>query len=1226
MDPIPLRITSASFHTDTLSLAWEADPRVAQVVVHRRGDPVATFPAAHRDAAIAWPDLGNLAELVLLGFDDAGAPVATAAWPGSLGVPDGEDRLLTTGAVLPARLGLPTSPGLPTSTTAVAASVRASSPTSAPIGIDHLDLTLYGSGFAAEATVSAHGFGSVGSALVFSGPLQVIGPTQARVALPGSLFVITTFLEIVVTNRGAAASNPIRLEVAAPGIYAVSPTALVSGRDQALTITGGHFYTSAGGRQTGAAFDGVVLDAARVKVEPAVGRVTVQLTAAEATAGSHALALFNPTPSGPWYSNTWYLQANAVAGPQLSAIAPSTAGAGRDDLAIVLTGTNLAAGATVLAAGTVVPSTITNGALQATLPRTLLQAARAIPVSVVSAGVTSNALTVSVVAPAVVSVSPTSLAVGQAAAMVLGVTGAYTSAGRATQVRWDGTLLTSTLDSTGARITAQLPATLATAGPHQLALVNPTDAGTAESAAFAVTVGGSPAVVSLATVTPGVLPLGRRSTVAVTGTNLPADAAAYAIVDDGQPVPGVTIESATVASARTNGSLLVRVEADAAAGGHLLRAQVAGASASVPIALARDEGSVFAIPTGERFVAIRYGLRNAGRERVVGVLSEQASAAGVAPTFATVRLYGADGSGPTVIQSKGPDRFTDFLFVDFEGVGADYVVGIVGRSQDPVTAGLLAGVVVIDPRIADPTRQVRMRPVLSTDFDVAKAVNPNFGEAVVADAGPGTGLFRRQSLLVVPQNSFLITPTRQNIQITKMFLVHVLSGSLQATPLDVPPTRATSGDTIERTMSAIYTADGRTRIVVFSKSLVVAVDASTGAMVRRQVVDPLDTSLDATSSGNVDRDVPNPEGETVQGRRYGQFQFLPLGKDGALEMVVAAHSLPSRKGFYGMYTLLPVPAPRPSDATAYLPPQWGSKDTLTTQYRFFRGAVKKSFDKDEAATRVRLRFVNGAELQGGTPYQGIGDLGDGQPTIVVSDAPTPATPGPGGDALTPLLYVLNARTGKDHLTPPLPNVIALDVLRRSGGPARVVAWSGVTTNTQAAYAGGTLEIFELDGPTPRPVGRLPERQPVLFNLGQLVRTPTDIASAAPEVTHVLARPIIGASDSFLTYRPGTFPTSPEVIDAYDVNTLAPQLVAVSLEAAVAAFGGRNARLVGLLDDEFPRQTQAGVLPGHTFVVLSDSDDPADLAAQRLRLFGVSMADRVDERGLVPVTLATTLSG
>ena len=321
--------------------------------------------------------------------------------------------------------------------------------------------------------------------------------------------------------------------------------------------------------------------------------------------------------------------------------------------------------------------------------------------------------------------------------------------------------------------------------------------------------------------------------------------------------------------------------------------------------------------------------------------------------------------------------------------------------------------------------------------------NPDFGGAAIGRIG------QQEYVVVIPQNSFL---TCGNVVTsTNLHFFRFENGAIQRT--DVTVGERPGGATVQRSMLAFgkLGASDTKSALVFSKDLLFVFDPKTGAALAvRDVTAP--NTLDVLNSPG------NTQMSTPRGRRYGQFRLVNIVGGARQEIVVAAHSLPKAKNqdplaLHGMYTTYPTIQ---AGSAGFIQPVWGPPGALgndVSRYRFFKDATKKADDKTEALQR--FTFLNGALLFGGTPPNGIDDLGDGGISIVVSDAPPTAVP-----ATTPMLYVLDAVNGADKLNFPYAGAVALDVLKMPFGPARIVVWGGLAAGQD--YANGRLQALRYD--------------------------------------------------------------------------------------------------------------------------------------------------------------------
>lgn len=776
------------------------------------------------------------------------------------------------------------------------------------------------------------------------------------------------------------------------------------------------------------------------------------------------------------------------------------------------------------------------------------------------------------VAPSITSIQPTQIAIGKATSVTVNGSNLPQAASGYTVQNGAKQLVAGvTISGLAGANSANLIITVAsTTVPGNCQLVAQT-AGGQSMAALQITgiVSGG---LAISGVQPSRIARGRTSTVKVSGTSLPVSASSYAVVDAaGQPVSGIQIQSASGDS--SNVSLLINVAATVAIAQYQLRVQSVTMSAMATLHVIAPETAI-PIPTGYVVQAVRMGARRnptTGQTQThIGVLSRGTAADGTALSMLQTFVPGQDA--PVLqIQRQGANIHTDFRFVDLAGNGNHYLACATEKSQAEIN--LNSKVQILEPVQGAVVQAIKLESTRRNTDGTTTIINPDFGEmrSVLASTSTGTQEF----LVVYPQNSFdALTGT---ILSTNVYFFSYSSGQVILKTANVMSTGP--GDTIERSMLAFGNVAGIRRAVIISKTLVLTFDPITGMLkARRQVADPL--SVDAT---NVENDVRNPPGNTTgsnpEGRRYGQFRLMSLGASAGQKIVLASHSLPKSKTpddplrLQSMYTTYPAIA---DGSSGFLRPTWGPADAPgndTRLYRFFQNATKKSDAK--TPDQQRLVFLNSALLLGGTPPNGMNDLGDGLISVIVSDAPSGKIP-----ATTPMLYVLDAKTGADKLPSAYKGAMALDVLKPLGLAPRIIVWGGLAAGQ--SYANGHLQALQLDAaqgrliPVTRSGGGAFEfeqgHQPVLLNFPMLERVPEDTGVESEHFAEVLATPIIGSSGTFLTFRTA----QSSVVDAYDQKTLERVPANANLNL------GTSGVLLGIFNN-LSLTTPEPVLPGSAFV-------------------------------------------
>jgi hypothetical protein len=1139
-------------------------------------------------------------------------------------------------------------------------------PNTAAVGRDDLSIRVNGTGFDMGVKLQAGGVDL---------QTNLVPPGLLTATVPRSLLQSVNSLQVTASNPGGSPSNALQFNVQAPAISSVSRLSVPAGQDAFLTIQATNIYVFAdNSRSTQAKWDGTLLSA---NVDLVQGTVTVNVPAGLVTPGAHSLVITNPTDGGSVDSApvTISTTGGGTGAPTISSLQPTQIPVSATTQ-VVVSGANLplstgsysvvnssgqaVAGVQILSVSggqssatlqvqvsstalpgtyslkavnssgqgtsplqivapqhltitSVMPSAIVIGATNRVtvggtgLPLTASSYAIVNSSGQVVAGVTiqfvlgnSSSVTLDVTIPAntpqgsyrlraqtatevasvavqigpaqppsISSIQPTQIPVGKTTSVAVSGSNLPQALGGYTVRNASNQLVAGvSISGLAGASSANLLITVAsTATPGDYRLVAQTAGG---QSAVALRIGTSGGLV-ISGVQPSGIPSGRSSTVKLNGTGLPVSASSYAVTDAaGQVVGGFQIQSASGDS--SNVTLLINVAVTVHVGQYQLRAQSGTASATVPLSVI-SAGTAIPIPTGHVVEVVRLGARHnpaTGQNQThIGVLSRGTAPDGTAVSLLQTFVPGQDA--PVLqVQRQGANIHTDFRFVDLAGNGNQYLACATEKSQDEIN--LNPKVQILEPVQGAIVQAIKLESLKRNSDNTTTVVNPDFGGmGSVLVNSPGT----QEVLVVYPQNSFeAFTAT---ILSTNVYFFGYAGGQVTLKIANVMSTGP--GDTVERSMLAFGNLSGIRRAVIISKTLVLTFDPVSGTLkARRQVADPF--SVDAT---NVENDVLNPPGNTAksnpEGRRYGQFRLMSLGAGAGQKIVLAAHSLPKSKTpddplrLQSMYTTYPAIA---DGSTGFLRSLWGPSDAPgndTRLYRFFQNATKKSDAK--TPDQQRLVFLNSALLLGGTPPNGMADLGDGLISVIVSDAPSGKIP-----ATTPMLYVLDAKTGADKLQSAYRGAVALDVLKPLGVPPRVIVWGGLAAGQ--SYSSGHLQALRFDAsqkqlfPLTRTGGGAFEfeqgHQPVLFKLSMLGRVPEDIGVESASIAEVLATPIIGSSGTFLTFRA----TQPNVVDAYDQNTLERVPANANLNL------GTNGVLLGIFNN-LSLTTPEPVLPGSAFV-------------------------------------------
>jgi len=313
-----------------------------------------------------------------------------------------------------------------------------------------------------------------GTNFVASGSSVYAGTTQLTVSagtatsitakIPSSLLGSTGSLSITIQNPNASAtSSASTVTVVGPAITTLSPKTIAAGSSNTtLVITGTNFIAS-----------GSTVFAGTTQLTATANSAT-SITATIPSSLLGGTGTLSITVQNPNNSATSSAATVTVAGPAISLLGPNTISAGSPDTTLVITGTNFVSGGSTAYAGTtkLTTSAVSATSITATLPTSLLGGSGVLSITVKNpnASATSGASTVTVVGPAIASLSPSSNAAG-ASAFTLTVNGTNFLSGAT--VMWGTKSLTTTF-SNSTKLVASVTADLAaTAGSGAVSVTNP---------------------------------------------------------------------------------------------------------------------------------------------------------------------------------------------------------------------------------------------------------------------------------------------------------------------------------------------------------------------------------------------------------------------------------------------------------------------------------------------------------------------------------------------------------------------------------------------------------------------------------------------------------------------------------------------------------------------------------------------------------------------------------
>ncbi|MGO9223407.1 IPT/TIG domain-containing protein, partial [Mycobacterium sp.] len=338
------------------------------------------------------------------------------------------DRQLT--AAVPAGLVASAGTAAVTAVTGGATSAPVTFTIDAALAVDSLTPSWIGAGTGAfTLTVRGQGFGTDavvhcnGTALT----TRVVSMMEVTASVPSSAVATPGTATITVTS-GTATSNPATLTVvgAYPGIDSLEPNLRPAGADGfTLTVLGSGFAPDSQVQWNGSALTTRIEVAGRQLAAAVPARLIATKGTASVTVAAGGL------PSQP--------AAFTIAGPNptLGGLRPAVALAGGAVVTLIVDGVNFASGATVNWNGTPLTTTFDDSEqVTATVPASLLAVAGSPhAITVVSGGMTSNALPFAVIAPqpAIGLLEPNTVVAG-AAAFTLTVTAGFGSGDYALQM------------------------------------------------------------------------------------------------------------------------------------------------------------------------------------------------------------------------------------------------------------------------------------------------------------------------------------------------------------------------------------------------------------------------------------------------------------------------------------------------------------------------------------------------------------------------------------------------------------------------------------------------------------------------------------------------------------------------------------------------------------------------------------------------------------------------
>ena len=324
------------------------------------------------------------------------------------------------------------------------------SPTSAPATSGAFTLTLNGSAFAMNDTVTW-----AGSPL----PTTYVGPGQLTAFVAANLIATAGTASVLVT-AGAASTSAITFTITAPpAITTLSPSSAVVGTGGfTLTVTGTGFAQGAVVQWNGNPLVTTFVSATQITAAVTsglianVGNPSVQVNVSGASSAGITFAIDAP--------------------PTVTTLSPASATSGGAAFTLTVTGTGFVSGMAVAWNGTALTTKFVSATqLTASVTAPLIASAGSASVTVTYSGSATSAVQFTINAPLVVTTLNPATVQGSGAAFTLTVNGTGFLTGAA--VQWNTTALTTTFVSS-TQLTAAVPANTAEGvGTASIVVMNP---------------------------------------------------------------------------------------------------------------------------------------------------------------------------------------------------------------------------------------------------------------------------------------------------------------------------------------------------------------------------------------------------------------------------------------------------------------------------------------------------------------------------------------------------------------------------------------------------------------------------------------------------------------------------------------------------------------------------------------------------------------------------------
>ena len=340
----------------------------------------------------------------------------------------------------PGNINVTVSSGSATSSPAqftIAPGITSLNPNSATAGGPAFTLSVNGSGFSQSATIRWNG-----SALA----TVFVSGTQLTAAIPANLIASAGTVNVTVNSGGINSAAAAFSILNSPTVSSISPNiATAGGGAFTLTVNGSGFTTASVVKWNDTSLPTSFVNPNQLTASVAASLIANSGTA-QVTVTSGGVTF---QPASPFTIRP---------GPAITGLSPPSTTAGGAALTLTVNGSGFSSDAIVQWNGSALATTFVNAnQLTAPISVALIASAASVPVTVLSGGVTSNAVNFEVAnGPALTSLSPANATAG-ASPFTLTLTG--TGFNSSATVQWNGASLATTFVD-AAHLTATVPANL----------------------------------------------------------------------------------------------------------------------------------------------------------------------------------------------------------------------------------------------------------------------------------------------------------------------------------------------------------------------------------------------------------------------------------------------------------------------------------------------------------------------------------------------------------------------------------------------------------------------------------------------------------------------------------------------------------------------------------------------------------------------------------------------